>query len=385
MLTTFSASRLVPLPFHTASSHFGSFERGSTRALSSRGSNTYNRIKQYILWSRFFMNLFRKQIVRLLNLTAFCLIATAANSAEHYMTETHFLIPAGPGGGWDGTARGFGDAMRRSGIVEDVSFENLSGGGGGRAIARFIKTAKTQQNTLLISSTPMVVRSLQKIFPQSFRDLVPIASVIADYSAFVVAMDSKISNFSDAAMLFKQSPRSLKVAGGSVRGSTDHFVFARAIELAGGNPRQVVYIPYDGGGKAMAGILSGETQVLSTGMSEAISMSRAGKVRIIAITAPERLPEVPEIPTLTEQGHDLVFANWRGFFAVKGLPEETYTSMQNTIAAVVKSEEFEQVRARNGWSRFHQSGEAFYQFLEQQEEEIGTLMRNLGFLKSSVK
>ena len=331
------------------------------------------------------MNLFRKQIVRLLNLTAFCLIATAANSAEHYMTETHFLIPAGPGGGWDGTARGFGDAMRRSGIVEDVSFENLSGGGGGRAIARFIKTAKTQQNTLLISSTPMVVRSLQKIFPQSFRDLVPIASVIADYSAFVVASDSKISNFSDAAMLFKQSPRSLKVAGGSVRGSTDHFVFARAIELAGGNPRQVVYIPYDGGGKAMAGILSGETQVLSTGMSEAISMSRAGKVRIIAITAPERLPEVPEIPTLTEQGHDLVFANWRGFFAVKGLPEETYTSMQNTIAAVVKSEEFEQVRARNGWSRFHQSGEAFYQFLEQQEEEIGTLMRNLGFLKSSVK
>jgi putative tricarboxylic transport membrane protein len=135
----------------------------------------------------------------------------------------------------------------------------------------------------------------------------------------------------------------------------------------------------------MAGILSGETQVLSTGMSEAISMSRAGKVRIIAITAPERLPEAPEIPTLTEQGHDLVFANWRGFFAVKGLPEETYTSMQNTIAAVVKSEEFEQVRARNGWSRFHQSGEAFYQFLEQQEEEIGTLMRNLGFLKSSVK
>ena len=384
LLTKFSASRLVPLPSHTASSHHGSFEWGSTRALSSRGSNPYNRIKQHILWSRFFMNLFRKQIVRLLNLTALCLMATAANSAERYMTATHFLIPAGPGGGWDGTARGFGDAMRRSGIVEDVSFENLSGGGGGRAIARFIKTAKTQQNTLLISSTPMVVRSLQKIFPQSFRDLVPIASVIADYSAFVVAMDSKISNFSDAAMLFKQSPRSLKVAGGSVRGSTDHFVFARAIELAGGNQRQVVYIPYDGGGKAMAGILSGETQVLSTGMSEAISMSRAGKVRIIAITAPERLPEVPKIPTLTEQGHDLVFANWRGFFAVKGLPEETYTSMQNTIAAVVKSEEFEQVRARNGWSRFHQSGEAFYQFLEQQEEEIGTLMRNLGFLKSSI-
>ncbi len=321
------------------------------------------------------------RILELICIAVFCCLAASTSAMEQYMPETHFLIPAGPGGGWDGTARGFGDAMRRSGIVDEVSFENLSGGGGGRAIARFIKTAKTQQNTLLISSTPMVVRSLQKIFPQSFRDLVPIASVIADYSAFVVAADSKIANFGDAAALFKQNPRALKVAGGSVRGSTDHFVFARAIELTGGNPRRVVYIPYDGGGKAMAGILSGETQVLSTGMSEAISMSRAGKVRIIAITAPDRLPEVPEIPTLREQGHDLVFANWRGFFAVKGLSEETYASMRHTVAAVVNSEEFEQVRARNGWSRFHQSGGEFYRFLEQQEGEIGALMRNLGFLK----
>ncbi len=328
------------------------------------------------------MNQICSPYIRLLAVTVLMLLISPANATEAYMPETHFLIPAGPGGGWDGTARGFGDAMRRSGIVEDVSFENLSGGGGGRAIARFIKTAKTQQNTLLISSTPMVVRSLQKIFPQSFRDLVPVASVIADYSAFVVATDSEIRDFSDAANLFKKNPRLLKVAGGSVRGSTDHFVFARAIELAGGNPRRVVYIPYDGGGKAMAGVLSGETQVLSTGMSEAISMSRAGKVRIIAITAPERLPEVPEIPTLKEQGHNLVFANWRGFFAVKGLPEETYIRMQNTITAVVQSEEFEQVRARNGWSRFHQSGDDFYRFLEQQESEIGTLMRNLGFLKA---
>lgn len=315
--------------------------------------------------------------------TILILSLSTSLAAEGYMPKAHFLIPAGPGGGWDGTARGFGDAMRRSGIVTNVSFENLSGGGGGRAIAKFIKTASIQQNTLMISSTPMVVRSLQKIFPQSFRDLVPIASVIADYSAFVVAADSDISNFADAVLLFKKNPRSLKVAGGSVRGSTDHFIFARAIELAGGNPRRVVYIPYDGGGKAMAGILSGETQVLSTGMSEAIAMSRAGKVRIIAITAPERLPEVPEIATLKEQGHDLVFANWRGFFAVKGLSAETYQAMETTIAAVVNSAEFEQVRARNGWSRFHRSGDDFYQFLEQQEKDIGALMRSLGFLEEN--
>lgn len=324
-----------------------------------------------------------KHIVQILGISLLFISVPVIGAVDKVMAETHFLIPAGPGGGWDGTARGFGDAMRRSGIVSNVSFENLSGGGGGRAIAKFIKTAPTQQNTLLISSTPMVVRSLQKIFPQSFRDLVPIASVIADYSAFVVSVDSDISDFSDVISKFKKNPRSIKVAGGSVRGSTDHFIFARAIELAGGQPRRVVYIPYDGGGKAMAGILSGETQILSTGMSEAIAMSRAGKVRIIAITAAERLSDVPKIPTLREQGHDLVFANWRGFFAVKGLPAETYRTMENTITAVVNSEQFEEVRARNGWSQFHLSGNEFYSFLEQQEKEIGALMRSLGFLRES--
>ena len=109
-----------------------------------------------------------------------CSQSFADLESEKLMPKVHFLIPAGPGGGWDGTARGLGEAMIKSDLVSDVSFENLSGGGGGRAIAKLIETAPRQQNTLLISSTPMVVRSLQKIFPQSFRDLKPIASVIAD-------------------------------------------------------------------------------------------------------------------------------------------------------------------------------------------------------------
>ncbi len=104
-----------------------------------------------------------------------------------------------------------GEAMLKSGLVANVSFENLSGGGGGRAIARLIETAP-------------------------------------------------------------------------------------------------------------AGILNGESQVLSTGLSEAIDMARAGEVRILAVTAASRLKDAPDIPTLKELGYDLEFANWRGFFAAWGIP-----------------------------------------------------------------
>ena len=105
--------------------------------------------------------------------------------------EVHFLIPGGAGGGWDGTARGVGEALTKSGLIESASYENLSGGGGGKAIASLIEKADQSHDTLMVNSTPIVIRSLTKVFPQSFRDLTPIAAVIGDYGAFVVPKDSK--------------------------------------------------------------------------------------------------------------------------------------------------------------------------------------------------
>lgn len=118
-------------------------------------------------------------------------------------------------------------------MVEKISDENISGGGG-RAIARLIETADRQQNTLLISSTPIVVRSLQGIFPQSFRDLRVIKSVITDYTAILVRADSPYNDFKSLAASYKLKPRSVKIAGGSVRGSTDHFVVATGLFLCAG-------------------------------------------------------------------------------------------------------------------------------------------------------
>ncbi len=131
----------------------------------------------------------------------------------------------------------------------------------------------------------------------------------------------------------------------------------------------------------MAGLLTGETQVLSTGLSEAIEMHKAGAIRILAVSAPERLVDTPDIPTLAEQGIDMTFANWRGFFAAPGHSQSHYDNMAITIKEVIDTPEFEIVRARNGWARLHIQGDAFFDYLVSQEVEIGALMRELGFLK----
>ncbi len=302
----------------------------------------------------------------------------SVNAAE--IDSIHFLIPGGAGGGWDGTARGTGEALTKSGLVNTASYQNLSGGGGGKAIAHLIETAKQSEGTLMVNSTPIVVRSLTKVFPQSFRDLTPIAGTIADYGAFVVKADSPIKSWKDVVAGYKKNPRKMKFAGGSAKGSLDHLVPAAAIKAEGLDPKKLRYIPYDAGGKAMAGLLSGEAQLLSTGLGEALEMSKAGQVRILAITAPERLKDAPDVPTLKEMGNDTVFAKWRGFFGAPGLSKAKAKAYADVLGKMYKPPEWETVRSRNGWVNVYKPGDEFYSFLEQQEKQVGGLMRELGFL-----
>lgn len=309
-----------------------------------------------------------------------CLTAGASFQVQA-LESVHFLIPGGAGGGWDGTARGTGEALSKSGLVDSVSYENMSGGGGGKAIAHLIETASQKKDTLMVNSTPIVIRSLSKVFPQSFRDLTPVAATIGDFGAFVVKKDSKYTSFTEVVAEYKENPRSIKIAGGSARGSMDHLVAAMAFKAAGGDARQVRYVAYDAGGKAMAGLLSGETQLLSTGFSEALALADAGEVRILVMTGSERNEAAPEVPTLKELGYDATFVNWRGFFAAPGTSDANKAEFVSTLEKMYDTPEWETVRSRNGWTEIFKPDAEFVAFLQDQEKEVGALMRELGFLK----
>ncbi|KAB2825387.1 tripartite tricarboxylate transporter substrate binding protein [Aliivibrio finisterrensis] len=324
------------------------------------------------------LTLFKKQFTASMIAASFALSGSAI-AAE--LEKIHFIIPGGAGGGWDMTARGTGDVLLKSDIIEQASYQNLSGGGGGKAIAHLIETAERQPDTLMVNSTPIVIRSLSGIFPQSFRDLTPIAATIADYGAIVVNKDSKYTSWEQVVADFEKDPRSVKIAGGSARGSMDHLVAAAAFKGEGFDARKVRYIAYDAGGKAMAALLSGETPLLSTGLGEVLEMSKSGQVRILAITAPKRLESAPDIPTLTEYGNDTVFANWRGFFAAPGTPQAKIDEYRGAFDKMYETEQWAVVRDRNGWIDNYKADKDFYIFLEEQELLMGNLMRELGFLK----
>lgn len=295
--------------------------------------------------------------------------------------RVHLLIPGGAGGGWDTTARGVGEALSRSGLVDSASYENMSGGDGSKAIAYLIETASRQHNTLLISSTPIILKSLKNIFPQSYKDLIPVAAVIADHGAFVVTADSKYQNWQQVIDDYRLDPRNVKVAGGSVRGSMDHLVAALAFKKSGVDARQMRYIPYNAGAKAMVGLLSKETQLLSTGLSEAIALARQGEVRILAMTARKRVEYAPEVPTLVESGVDVEFTNWRGFFAAPGFPAERSQYYHKLLRDLYDTSEWDEIRVSRGWTNLYLAGQDFVDFLAKQERELGKIMLDLGMVK----
>ena len=313
--------------------------------------------------------------------TATVTLAGVAQADDHKMMDAvHFLIPGGAGGGWDGTARGTGEALVNAGLVGNATFENMSGGGGGVAIANLIENAASSHGTLMVNSTPIVIRALTGEIAQSFRDLTMVAGTVGDYAALVVTNDSPLQSMEQALAEYREDPLGFAIGGGSVPGGMDHLVAAIVMQGAGEDPTAFNYIGYDAGGEAMAGLLSGEIDALSTGFSEAIALADQGEVRILGVTAPERVPAYDAAPTFAEQGIDAQFVNWRGFFAAPDLPEDQLATYQDMLATMMETPDWETVRARMGLVNIYRPGDDFTAFLEAQEKQLGDLMRDLGFL-----
>ena len=311
---------------------------------------------------------------------------SAITTSAFAIDKLHFVVPGGAGGGWDGCARGTGEALVKSGILGSASFENMSGGGGGKALAWMIKTQP--KNTIMVQSTPIVLRSISRHEGYissdaasgvlSYKDVTPIAGIIGDFGAIAVAADSPFQTFADVVAAYNADPKSVKMAGGSTRGSMDHLIGALAFQSAGANPNDVVYIPYDGGGQALAGLLSGEGQILSTGFSEALGAG--DQVRILGITANERSADAPDVPTLKEQGYDAYFVNWRGFFGPPGMDAGARDEIANMLGDMQSTPEWEAVRKRNAYVNIYNPGDDFISFLETQTIEMTDLMKQLGVI-----
>ena len=227
------------------------------------------------------------------------------------------MIPANPGGGWDTTGRALGKALQEAKVADSVTYDNKGGAAGALGLAQFVNSSKGDPNAMMVMGAVMLGGIITGKPPVSLSQATPIARITSEYNGFVLPANSPFKTMADVVAQLKKDPGSVKWGGGS-RGSTEHIAAAMIAREVGVDPAKINYVAFRGGGEAIAAILGGNVTVGGGGCSELAEYITTGKMRAIAVTSDTRLKGI-NVPTLKEQGINVVIGNWRGVYGAPGI------------------------------------------------------------------
>jgi putative tricarboxylic transport membrane protein len=317
----------------------------------------------------------RVSIVRLAGVAALLAAACAPAAAQ---LELRIMAPAGPGGGWDQTARAMQSAMVASGAARSVQVFNVPGAGGTVGLAQLIN-AKGDGNQLMVNGLVMVGAIITNKAPVTLDRVTPIARLTGEYLAIVVPANSPIRDAKALAAAVKEDPGKVTWAGGSA-GGVDHIAAALFARAAGADPAKINYIAFSGGGEALAALLGAKVTAGISGYAEFEGQIKAGKLRLVGITSPSRLAGV-DAPTLKEQGIDLVIVNWRSVMAAPDLPAERKAALLAAVEKMAKSPAWAAVLKQRGWDDAYLGGDAFAAFLKEEQTRVTDILKSVGLAK----
>ena len=299
-------------------------------------------------------------------MTLMALLASAsAAAAEPVLDRLTVVAPGSHDGGWDQTARAMRDVLTRTGLVPEVQVSNSPGAGGAIGLAEFVNARRGDGHALLVGGLVMISAVRANKAAVSLAQATPIARLTGDYEVIAVSAGSDVRDFADLVQALRANPSAMSWGGGSAGGS-DQMLLNAVARALGIEPVPLGYIAFAGGGEVADALLTNHVNVGISGYSEFAPHLASGRLRALAISSPERVPGLA-IPTLREQGVDVVLANWRGLFAPPGLDDAQRETLRATVERMVATRAWQDVLRRNGWTDLYLSGDAFVQFLLDEE------------------
>jgi len=287
------------------------------------------------------------------------------------------MVPANPGGGWDSTGRALAAAMQSAGSAKSVQIDNKGGAAGTIGLAQFVNSAKGDASAVMIGGMVMVGGIIQNKSAVDLSQVTPLARLTEEYLVVVVPASSPHKTMSELVAAFKAKPGSIAWGGGSAGGS-DHILAGLIAQSAGVEASRVNYVPFKGGGEAVAAIIGGHVAAGISGVSEFAQHIQSGKMRALAVSSPMKQAG---IPTLKEQGIDVVLGNWRGIFGAPGITTAQRDALIKAIEAGVKSKAWEEALKKNEWQNTWLAGDDYKKFLDADTKRIGDILAGLGLGK----
>jgi putative tricarboxylic transport membrane protein len=306
-------------------------------------------------------------------------LATLLAPSAFAQMELKIIAPAAPGGGWDQTARSIQQSLVAEKLVKSAQVINVAGAGGTVGLAQFVNSAKGDGNQLMVNGFVMVGAILLNKSPVSLSQVTPIARLTEEVQVMVVPASSPIKTAKDLAEATKKDVAKVTFAGGSA-GGVDHIMAALFVGAAGADASKVNYVAFSGGGESLAAILGAKVTAGISGYGEYEGQIKAGKLRAIGITAPQRIAGV-DVPTFKEQGIDLVLTNWRSVVAAPGISEAQKKALGDLVEKLVKSKAWKEVLKQKGWDDAYLPADAFAKFLDDEQKRVSGVLKSVGLVK----
>lgn len=315
-----------------------------------------------------------RRVALALALAGFALPAIAQQS------DLKLMAPAAPGGGWDSTARAMQQALTAAGIVRSVQVVNVPGAGGTIGLAQLVNSGKGDGNLLMVNGFVMVGAIQLNKSPVKLTQTTPIARLTSEALVVVVPDASPIKTANDLAERLKADPAKVVFAGGSA-GGPDHLLAALFARTVGADARRVNYLPFSGGGEALAAMLGGRVTAGISGYGEFESQIKTGKLRVIGVSSRQRLALAPNAPTFDEQGIALEVLNWRSVNAPPGITDEQRKTLDATMKAMVGSKQWTDTLQARGWENAYLPSAEFASFLTEEAARVDGVMKDVGLVK----
>jgi tripartite-type tricarboxylate transporter receptor subunit TctC len=290
------------------------------------------------------------------------------------------IVPWGAGGGTDATARIVASLLEKE-LEVPVNVVNRTGGSGVVGHSA-IATAAPDGYTIGMITVEIGMMHHQGLTELKWDSYTPLALMNVDPPGMQVRADSPYATGKDLLDAIRAAPKGQFKASGTGQGGIWHVALGGWLQGAGLPADQVQWVPSQGAAPGLQDLAAGGVDLVTCSVPEAKALIDAGKVKSLAIMAPERSAIFPDVPTLKEAtGVDFTIGAWRGVAGPKGMPQEAVDRLASLLERIYASEAFKGFMNQRGFGMVYAGPDGFATFMAERDAAFGPIMQGLGLTK----
>jgi len=316
-----------------------------------------------------------------LSLAALLAVGAPISQAQSWKPErtVEMVVFAAPGGGNDKAARYLHRIWQETKLVDAIVVNKVGGGG---AVAYSYTSQKIGDgNTIAIAQAGLVTNHITGRSPLSLNDITVLPYIGTEAVALAVRTESPYKTLKEFVAQLKKDPSSLSISVGSTRGAVNHFTIALLAKAAGVDPKQLKILVFGGGSESVTNLLGGHIDAMVQAANNAIPHAQAGKMRVLAMSLPQRSASLPEAPTFREQGFDVVMDGWYAFIGPKGMTPAQVAYWDATFAKTVQAEDWKKFTSTTGWEWGYKNSRDTLAYIKDEYDQSKALLIELGLAK----